>query len=323
MNPVTVGAALVPSALLLWFFHSRDVNREPAGVMWKTFFLGVAAIVPVAVVGMVLVPAVKVLGTGHIYLGGALRAFFVAAIPEEFFKYQVLSRYCMRHKEFDEPMDGMVYGVAASLGFATLENIFYVAGGGLQVAVTRALTAVPGHAMMGAIMGYYAGQALIRPNRSRSFKIAALGWPILLHGLYDAPLMILNNLKHAGSAMRAHSHAGLFILFAAVLLVEIIWALRLVLRLRSEQLKEPKAELGARWLWIWFRIVFGGALTTLAGLMLLYLIGKLMQNGAIGSRPWISAIIVLLTVGIPGLCGVWLFKSGLNGKSKLYMRSRT
>ena len=29
-------------------------------------------------------------------------------------------------KDFNEPMDGIVYGVCASLGFATLENIYYV-----------------------------------------------------------------------------------------------------------------------------------------------------------------------------------------------------
>jgi len=314
MNPVAFGAALVPSAMLMWFFHSRDANPEPAGVMWKTFFLGVAAIIPVVVVGMVVVPAVKAVGAGHIYLGGVLRAFFAAAIPEEFFKYLVLSRYCMRHKEFDEPMDGVVYGVAASLGFATLENIFYVAGGGLQVAVTRALTAVPGHAMMGAIMGYYAGQAVFRPDRSLSFKIAALGWPIVIHGLYDAPLMILNNIRHAGSGMQAHSHAGLLLLFAAVLLAEIFWAIRLVLRLRSEQLKASKTRLGVAWLWTWLRIIVGGTLTTIAGMMALYLIGKLPENG--GSL-LAKAVIVLLTVAVPGFCGVLLFQSGLRGKRKL------
>ena len=29
-------------------------------------------------------------------------------------------------REFNEPLDGVVYGVCASLGFATLENLYYV-----------------------------------------------------------------------------------------------------------------------------------------------------------------------------------------------------
>ena len=29
-------------------------------------------------------------------------------------------------KDFNEPIDGIVYGVTVSLGFATLENFYYV-----------------------------------------------------------------------------------------------------------------------------------------------------------------------------------------------------
>ena len=40
--------------------------------------------------------------------------------------FLVLYYFILREKEFNEPMDGIVYGVTASLGFATLENIDYV-----------------------------------------------------------------------------------------------------------------------------------------------------------------------------------------------------
>ena len=83
---------------------------------------------------------------------------FVAAIPEEFVKLAILVGYNMRHHAFDEPMDGIVYGVVASLGFATLENMLFVFEGGISVAVSRAFTAVPLHAFVGAIMGYYVGR---------------------------------------------------------------------------------------------------------------------------------------------------------------------
>ena len=29
-------------------------------------------------------------------------------------------------KDFNEPIDGVVYGITSSLGFATLENLYYV-----------------------------------------------------------------------------------------------------------------------------------------------------------------------------------------------------
>ena len=55
-------------------------------------------------------------------------------------------------------MDGIVYGVTVSLGFATLENIYYVFAGfddPLGVAYLRAFSAVPAHALFGVFMGYY------------------------------------------------------------------------------------------------------------------------------------------------------------------------
>src|SRR4029450_10832400 len=79
--------------------------------------------------------------------------------------------------EFDEPLDGVVYGVAVALGFATLENFLFVARLGLGVAWMRALFAVPAHALFGATMGYYAGRAKFDQGgklwRDRAFCLLA------------------------------------------------------------------------------------------------------------------------------------------------------
>jgi RsiW-degrading membrane proteinase PrsW (M82 family) len=64
-------------------------------------------------------------------------------------------------------MDGVVYGAVASLGFATLENILYVTPNGFAVAAARAFTAVPGHALLGVIMGYYVGRAKFHSNEQQ------------------------------------------------------------------------------------------------------------------------------------------------------------
>ena len=85
----------------------------------------------------------------------------------------------MRNRAFDEPMDGIVYGVVASLGFATLENILFVFNGGMSVAVSRAFTAVPLHAFVGAIMGYYVGQAWRHPEERRRFILQGYGIAVL------------------------------------------------------------------------------------------------------------------------------------------------
>jgi RsiW-degrading membrane proteinase PrsW (M82 family) len=122
----------------------------------------------------------------------AVIGFFGAAIPEELFKFAILFFYCRRLTDFDEPMDSIVYGVTASLGFATLENVLHVLKGGIGVAIMRAFTAVPGHALFGAVMGFYFGLSHLAPGRRRLLWTAYL-LPVSLHGLYNTPLIALNS----------------------------------------------------------------------------------------------------------------------------------
>lgn len=236
MVPFLLVSAVVPSMLLIWFFHSRDVYPEPQRVVWATFGLGVAIVIPVVIVELIISAMLK-----HVenpFLNGTLEGFFCAGLTEELFKYGIVTLFCMRHKEFDEPMDGIVYGAVASLGFATLENILYVSQGGGGAAVMRALSAVPCHASMGAVMGYFVGQAKFNPQKRT--KLMALGFfvPMLLHGAYDAPLLTAARLTAEKGTMPKESAglAGLFLLVTLATLVgEVTWAIVLSGRLRREQ----------------------------------------------------------------------------------------
>ena len=55
-----------------------------------------------------------------------LGSFLAPAWTEESLKLLILYAIVIKRKEFNEPMDGIVYGVAVSLGFATYENYDYV-----------------------------------------------------------------------------------------------------------------------------------------------------------------------------------------------------
>jgi protease PrsW len=227
-------SAIVPSWFLMWYFHRRDVHPEPPRVLWATFGLGFVITVPVVIVAWPVDALIGQLQSPLAY--GFASAFFAAAIPEELFKFLVLWRYAARHPAFDEPMDGIVYGVAASLGFATLENILYVADGGAPVAILRALTAVPGHAFMGAIMGYFVGRAKFDGARRRAWLTRALAIPMLLHGAYDTPLL-------AGERVDEASPDPLVMLLLltvpVILIAEGVWATRISRRLRAEQGQTP------------------------------------------------------------------------------------
>jgi RsiW-degrading membrane proteinase PrsW (M82 family) len=225
--------------LLFWYFHRRDVHREPHGVLVKTFFLGVLIIVPVLIVAL----PVQLLAPlpANPLLQALFIAFCCAAIPEEFFKFLVITGYSARHTAFDEPMDGVVYGATASLGFATLENILYVIGGGWTVAVARALTAVPMHAFLGGILGYYVGQARFNPQAKvsawRGLLIATV-----LHGLYDFGLLSIMQMALLGEFDETEPALdqlilalGMLALALATLITTIVWAMRIVHKLHKEQ----------------------------------------------------------------------------------------
>ena len=51
---------------------------------------------------------------------------FLAAITEEPLKFLILYFFIKGRNFFDEPMEGIVYGVCVSLGFATYEYFIYV-----------------------------------------------------------------------------------------------------------------------------------------------------------------------------------------------------
>ena len=72
-----------------------------------------------------------------------------------------------QHIDFDEHYDGIVYGTSLSLGFATLENILYLIGNGVEYAFMRALLPVSSHALFGVIMGFTSAKPVFRIAKQR------------------------------------------------------------------------------------------------------------------------------------------------------------
>ncbi|MCF4164467.1 PrsW family glutamic-type intramembrane protease [Zavarzinia compransoris] len=232
-----IGAALLPSLFLLVYFIRSDRFPEPWGGILGTFGFGVATVAPVLAIVVPLQNLLEPRVTDPFALAG-VQAFILAALPEEALKLAVLLGFSRRLKAFDEPMDGLVYGVVASLGFATFENVLYVAGGGdgwLGIALVRAFSAVPGHAMLGAIMGFYIARAHFEPEAARGMIARALIVPVLLHGIYDFGLLATVN----------SGEAGWVLIGIAVLIVELVWTVRLHRRLRRAQQRRLVEESAA------------------------------------------------------------------------------
>jgi protease PrsW len=172
--------AIGPSGLLLWWAYRRNAGRSGAlHLLVYAFGLGFVAVVAALFAGVLANQA-------RAFFGGYLRivydAFIVAALLEEGAKYVVIAAFISRHRAFEEVTDGIVYGMAASIGFAIVENLLYV-GEPAMVLLLRAVTAVPLHAGCGALIGFYVGRAH-SDSRNRAATGALLA--ILVHGTYDA-----------------------------------------------------------------------------------------------------------------------------------------
>ena len=120
----------------------------------------------------------------------ALLYYVVVALSEEGSKYILLRRKTRYSPEFNCQYDAVVFAVAVSLGFALWENIIYVLRYGFSTAVTRALTAVPGHCSFGVFMGIWYGRERRcdiegRMGLMHACRILSVLVPVLLHGTYD------------------------------------------------------------------------------------------------------------------------------------------
>jgi RsiW-degrading membrane proteinase PrsW (M82 family) len=121
--------------------------------------------------------------------------------------------FIYRWNEFDEPLDGVVYGVALALGFATVENVLCVVRDGLATGVLRALFAVPAHALFGAVMGFYFGRAKFGAKaRARALVGFALAAAVALHGAYDFILQALRGAWMYGAVAMGSLALWVFVL---------------------------------------------------------------------------------------------------------------
>jgi RsiW-degrading membrane proteinase PrsW (M82 family) len=176
-------SAIAPAIMLMLFIYIRDrYEMEPWKMVIKVFLGGLVVAYPTFLVESYINP----LDNGTIY-----HSFMVSGFTEEFVKYAVTLLLVYRNREFNETFDGIVYAVASSLGFATLENILYVMPSGFETAAVRALLPVSAHALFAIAMGYFLGIAKFAKKRSYRFcfLIAAIVIPSAAHGVYDSLLL--------------------------------------------------------------------------------------------------------------------------------------
>jgi RsiW-degrading membrane proteinase PrsW (M82 family) len=160
--------ASAPALLFLWLFWRRDRwEREPKLLVLKLFGMGAVAAAPAYFLeGWLPGPP-----------SGLYDGLVRVALVEEAMKLLPFLLCIYWRREFDEPMDGIVYAVAGALGFATVENVLYANAYGESVIVYRAFTSTLAHVAFSGLWGYAFG---VRRRRAPAFAAS-----VALHGAYD------------------------------------------------------------------------------------------------------------------------------------------
>lgn len=216
---------LIPMLFWAGYHYHKDRHLpEPLGNLVLCFALGLLA----ALMSKALYIALGPLGLRYDAFELAARntpglfAYSMLAIGpiEEFTKLLPFLIVVIRFRNFDEPMDGLIYASFIGLGYATAENLSYLAYLTPMEAAARGFAGPVVHILFASIWAYRISKA--RLARAGIWRPAVGGFALAagLHGLYDF-LVLLQPI----TALPV----------AAVLMIAIwIWRLRVLRRLHRE-----------------------------------------------------------------------------------------
>ena len=185
--------AVLPIIIFMWWVYLRDkYEKEPPIKLIKYFILGI-------IVSVLAIFIEFYINQFNIFSGVASLiyiAFFVTSFVEEGLKAIVLIPILLKDKDFNEKLDGIIYSIFLSLGFATIENTIYLMREkfelSIQLGISRGLISIPSHIMFAITMGYYISKYKFEDDKKKRNKYLAYSIivPILLHGIFDFILMI-------------------------------------------------------------------------------------------------------------------------------------
>ena len=182
----TLLITIIPSLVILAYFFTSDKFKEPKSTIAIVFVLGILICLPAGILNNFMFENFGGQDNGK----DLTHSFLGPAWTEEILKFLVLYAIVLRRSEFNEPMDGIVYGVVVSLGFATYENYDYVFRlaetwdiAPSQMAIWRSYSAVPMHGLNGCVMGFYFGMYAF--TAKKNYLILSLILPYLFHGMYN------------------------------------------------------------------------------------------------------------------------------------------
>lgn len=201
MNLLIIILGFLPGLAWLVFFLQEDsAHPEPKRLIIYTFLIA----------GLITIPALaseflfEDLIMNFNWQNKATVIFFGLAAIEEFFKFAAVYLFIRRNREFNEPLDAMVYMITGALGFATVENIAVLGnlfnnapfGFFLETSIKtvslRFIGATLLHALASAIIGYYWAVGLMT-KKEKMHIWGGLIIAVLIHAAFNLLILRFEN----------------------------------------------------------------------------------------------------------------------------------
>ena len=231
LGPMLAGImAGIPAVLWLGFFYLMDRHEpEPKQLVAGVCVLGALIAAPLAdfVQAQAVPPvALAVHGLSPFSLDRVLHAVLVVGLSQEMCKYAVVRYTVYMSKEFDEPMDGIVYMMACGTGFAVWVNYHRLSGQNhevyLSIGAAQAVVTTLAHASFAGLLGYVLGRAKFSrrgaPVRGTLMMLGLVGSAAL-----NGQFTIVENWV-LSSGLAQHSWYGVgYAAISAVAIFGVIW----------------------------------------------------------------------------------------------------
>jgi len=204
-------ATVLPPILIGIGIWKSDKFPEPGKFLVTAFLLGVSIFLPL---DFLIIIAEKHLGPllglnldeynlyregkqeeGFTWAAHAYMHFFRAAFLEEGLKFALLIFICVKLEALDEPIDAIVYGASIGLGYAAMENLFYLYAPdawSLETVTMRYYPLVM-HLGFGVVMGWLLSLNLFDEEsrfKRKFMLILSLAIPVIFHGVYNMYLAV-------------------------------------------------------------------------------------------------------------------------------------
>ena len=189
MLPV-IGIVLVPGILWGWFFYNLHRYKKVRISLLLILFVGgmgsgFFALVLNHIIEKYTLFWPGAIGTNFDILGKNIPIFssvfwFFVGINEEFAKFIVLMVFVFPSRHLGEKFDGILFSVIVALGFAVMENFYYLDHYGITVVIMRTIITVPAHAFMSIPMGYFVAKSRLAIDSRRESKFGLINPCFLL-----------------------------------------------------------------------------------------------------------------------------------------------